>query len=285
MRSPRSPFRPAPTRSKMASSCSSTQMRPVSIARATTGSSPCAPRASPTRRRHRSAPARRHRLPPRAACRDHLGAAGKVQSIEDCRATINPLTAIRGCCTARWATASPALASSPPSRRPSTACPPKAAKSASLPAAISKPSRISGRVNVSIHGCGHRTRLASPSFGSGKVPNTGAVIQIVSSQDIQLHSFVVEAALGDIGIELNGTTARFSTARPARRRADVHRRDHARPKKIVVGSNQPAVSVEQAHDVRSGRIAHRGAECAVQCGLGIRLRARDSRHRATGWDR
>ena len=173
-------------------------------------------------------------------------AGGTAQSIEDCRATINPITSIRGCCTRQVGDGVTSFGQFTSIQAAIDSLPPEGGEVCILAGRYFEAVKISGRTNVSIHGCGHRTRIASPSFGSGKVPNAGAVLQIVSSQDIHLRSFVVEAALGDIGIELNGAAAVLETKAGAALSGvtGVTMSDL-----IVVGSNQPAVSVEQAQDV------------------------------------
>ncbi len=74
---------------------------------------------------------------------------------------------------------------------------------------------IAGRHDVVIHGCGWRTRIASPSLApillearaDGAISSSAtlsAVITIESSKHIELRSFVVEAGDGDVGILLDG---------------------------------------------------------------------------------
>ena len=73
--------------------------------------------------------------------------------------------------------------------------------------------------DVIVRGCGWRTRLASPSFeqpppaapqpGSTPTAASGlpAVITVVGSHHVQLRSFVVEAASGEVGILLDHAAA------------------------------------------------------------------------------
>lgn len=81
---------------------------------------------------------------------------------------------------------------------------------------------IAGRHDVVIHGCGWRTRIASPSLapviieaqtpaGAAASTTLSAVITIETSKHIELRSFVVEAGDGDVGILVDGT----ATAAPA----------------------------------------------------------------------
>ena len=85
---------------------------------------------------------------------------------------------------------------------------------------------IEDRQDIIVHGCGSRTRVASPSLQSGSSTNSpaspagassgpgaqfSAVISIASSRHIELRSFAVEAAQGDVGILIDGTGALLST--------------------------------------------------------------------------
>jgi Family of unknown function (DUF6519) len=73
---------------------------------------------------------------------------------------------------------------------------------------------IAGLTDVVIHGCGWRTRVASPSLApiqlEAKPAATGGstalstVITIAASRHIELRSFVVEAGDGDVGILVDG---------------------------------------------------------------------------------
>ena len=70
---------------------------------------------------------------------------------------------------------------------------------------------IANRHDVIIHGCGWRTRIASPRvvIEAAPAPAAGAaslsaVITVMVSQHIEMRSFVVEAAAGDVGILLDG---------------------------------------------------------------------------------
>ena len=77
---------------------------------------------------------------------------------------------------------------------------------------------IAGRTDIVIHGCGWRTRVASPSLApiqiEARAPAAAAasaalsaVITIESSRHIELRSFVVEAGDGDVGILVDGAAA------------------------------------------------------------------------------
>ena len=77
--------------------------------------------------------------------------------------------------------------------------------------------KISQQTDIVIHGCGWRTRVASPSLApiqlEAQAPAAAAanalsaVISIASSKHVELRSFVVEAGDGDIGILVDGDTA------------------------------------------------------------------------------
>lgn len=73
---------------------------------------------------------------------------------------------------------------------------------------------LEGLSDVVIRGCGHHTRLASPSLAPNAPPPGSAnstdgtftaVVSIANSSHIQLRDFCVEADTGDIGILIDGT--------------------------------------------------------------------------------
>jgi len=75
---------------------------------------------------------------------------------------------------------------------------------------------IEGRRDVVLRGCGWQTRIASPSLQPTKTPSTpstpaaaavtfAAVITVAASEHIELLSFAVEAATGEVGVLLDGT--------------------------------------------------------------------------------
>ena len=177
-------------------------------------------------------------------------ATGKVQKIDDCRATITPLTAPRGCCTVQVGDGLTTFAPFTSIQAAIESLPAEGGEVCVLAGRYFESINISARTNVSIHGCGHHTRIASPSFGPNQGANTGAVINVVNSQDIAMHSFVVEAAAGDIGVELAGSsTQALDPTLAAARNASTGVDNVTLRNLIVAGSDQLGVSVEQANDV------------------------------------
>ena len=176
---------------------------------------------------------------------------GHAQSIEDCRAVINPLTSRRGCCTRQVGDGLTSFGQFTSIQKAIDSLPPEGGEVCILAGRYFESITIAGRTNVSLHGCGHRTRIASPSLQPGKATNTGAVITIVNSHDIHLRSFVVEAADGDIGIHL---ALFIPTSGPIGLTADSSKPsgvfDVTMCNLIVIASNRAAVSMEQARDVR-----------------------------------
>ena len=176
---------------------------------------------------------------------------GKVQTIDDCRATIQPLTSTRGCCTRQVGDGLTSFGQFTSIQAAIDSLPPEGGEVCILAGRYFESVSISAQTNVSVHGCGHHTRIASPSLAPNQGVNTGSVITIQNSQDIELRAFVVEAADGDVGIELAGPSAQaapinLAKARKAKRGViGVVMRNL-----IVIASNEPAVSVEQAHTVR-----------------------------------
>jgi hypothetical protein len=178
-------------------------------------------------------------------------ATGKVQTIDDCRATITPLTSARGCCTVQVGDGLTTFAPFTSIQAAMDSLPAEGGEVCILAGRYFESISVSARTNVTIHGCGHHTRIASPSLGPNQGANTGAVITVLNSREIALRSLVVEAADGDMGIELAGTSAQALAAGLAAARlvqrgvTDVTLREL-----IVISSNEPAVSVEEARGVR-----------------------------------
>lgn len=64
---------------------------------------------------------------------------------------------------------------------------------------------VINRSDVIIHGCGHETRIASPSLAAKPGTNNGAVITIQDVERVELRSFVIEAASKDAGVLITST--------------------------------------------------------------------------------
>ncbi len=178
-------------------------------------------------------------------------ATGKAQKIDDCRAAITPLTSPRGCCSVQVGDGLTTFAPFTSIQAAIESLPAEGGEVCILAGRYFESISIAERVNVSIHGCGHHTRLASPSFGAGKAANTGAVISVLNSQDLEMHSFIVEAADGDIGIQLAGdSTEALDPALATARGVTAGVANVTLRGLIVAGSNQLGVSVEQSRGVR-----------------------------------
>jgi len=91
--------------------------------------------------------------------------------------------------------------------------PPEGGEVSILPGRYYEHVFIEKRRDVVLRGCGWQTRIASPSLAPGSdaagSTSTGgtlaAVITITGSEHIELRSFAVEAATGEVGILLDGT--------------------------------------------------------------------------------
>jgi hypothetical protein len=168
-------------------------------------------------------------------------------TIDDCRATITPLTAPGGgCCTVQVGDGLTTFAQFTSIQAAIDSLPAAGGEVCVLAGRYFESITIGPQANISIHGCGHHTRIASPSLGPNQGANTGAVITLNNSQDVELRSFVVEAADGDMGIALTGSIQAWPPTSPSAGNVTtgVTMRDL-----IVVSSDSRAVSVEQAIDV------------------------------------
>jgi hypothetical protein len=173
----------------------------------------------------------------------------KVQTIDDCRATITPLTAPRGCCTVQVGDGLTTFAKFTSIQAAIESLPAEGGEVCVLAGRYFESVNVNSRTNVKIHGCGHHTRLASPSLGPTKGKNTGAVLTVAASQDIAISSLIVEADSGDIGINLDGTAAATSAALTRIRHVVGGVTNVAIANVIAVSADQPALSLNQARAV------------------------------------
>jgi hypothetical protein len=89
-------------------------------------------------------------------------ATGKVQNIEDCRATIQPITSIRGCCTRQVGDGVTGFGQFTSIQAAIDSLPPEGGEVCILAGRYFEAVAITGRTNVSLHGCGHRGEEAWP---------------------------------------------------------------------------------------------------------------------------
>ena len=124
-------------------------------------------------------------------------ATGKV--IHDCRETFPPLTRLRGCCTYTVGDGTTSFGLFTSIQDAINHLPASGGEVCVLPGDFEENVTINHRRNITIKGCGTRSRVFSPP-----TPPALPVIHIIESQNITVQSLLVEAAQTGIGILLEG---------------------------------------------------------------------------------
>lgn len=161
--------------------------------------------------------------------------------IEDCRRIFQPLTKLTTCCTYRVGDGKQSHGDFLKIQDAVNALPADGGKVCVLPGVYEENVLIKGRRNITIEGCGRRTRVVSeaPSGNSPAAP----VFHVVESQRITIRSLAVEADAEGLGIHLEG-----------------------RPLEVTVKDNPPKVpllnvTLEDLHVRASGRSAIHAEVC------------------------
>lgn len=197
--------------------------------------------------------------------------------IEDCRAVVQPLTQVRGCCTCRVGDGVESFGEFTSIQAAIDSLPPEGGEVCILPGRYYQRARILNRRDIVIHGCGWQTRVLSPSLrpknakthfiykeetGENDAANPfRAVITIVGSAHIELRSFAVEAAASEAGILLDGTgTSLSSQGNAVLTRAAVEMRgvvDTTIEDMVLTASTLPAILAERVRllAIEKNRIA------------------------------
>lgn len=114
------------------------------------------------------------------------GATGVV--IDDCRPPFLPLTRIRGCCTVTVGDGIESFGMFASIQAAIDSLPPTGGQVCLLPGLFQEAVRIDARHNVTLHGCGPRSRIAAPDTeGAGST-----AIAIVDSEDICIENLAIE---------------------------------------------------------------------------------------------
>jgi hypothetical protein len=121
--------------------------------------------------------------------------------IHDCRETFPPLTRLRGCCTFTVGDGTTSFGIFTRIQDAIDHLPAKGGEVCVLPGNYEENVRIAGRRNITIKGCGTRSRVFSPAA------QPRPVIHVEESQNITIQSLLVEASATGIGILLRGRPA------------------------------------------------------------------------------
>ncbi|HYN86379.1 MAG TPA: DUF6519 domain-containing protein [Pyrinomonadaceae bacterium] len=122
--------------------------------------------------------------------------------IEDCRRPFQPLTKLSHCCTYRVGDGRTSHGDFKSIQAAVDALPAAGGKVCVLPGRYEENVRIAARRNITIEGCGRRTRVASrePAGGAQAAP----VFHVIESQHIEIRSLAVEAHPRGVGVLLEG---------------------------------------------------------------------------------
>ena len=126
--------------------------------------------------------------------------AGKV--IHDCRETFPPLTRLRNCCTYTVGDGVNSFGTFTKIQDAIDHLPAAGGEICVLPGNYEENVRISARRNITIKGCGTRSRVFSPPRGN--LLHAAPVIHVIGSQNIKIQSLLVEADDTGVGILIEG---------------------------------------------------------------------------------
>jgi hypothetical protein len=122
--------------------------------------------------------------------------------IEDCRRIFQPLTRLATCCTYRVGDGMHSHGDFRSIQAAVNALPADGGEICVLPGVYEENVLIEKRRNITIKGCGPRTRVVSPPPVGG--PTAAPVFRVIESQNIQILSLAAEADESGVGILLVG---------------------------------------------------------------------------------
>ena len=122
--------------------------------------------------------------------------------IEDCRRVFQPLTKVATCCTYRVGDSVHSHGDFTRIQEAINHLPANGGEICVLPGNYEENVRISARQNITIKGCGARSRVFSPPRGD--LLHAAPVIHVIGSQNIKIQSLLVEADDTGVGILIEG---------------------------------------------------------------------------------
>lgn len=123
------------------------------------------------------------------------------EDIEDCRRVFQPLTRLSTCCTYRVGDGMQSHGDFDSIQEAIDHLPDQGGEVCVLPGLYTENVMIEDRVNITVHGCGERSRIVSEA-PSGEFVTANPVIHISNSQNIKIESLAVIAHDTGIGILL-----------------------------------------------------------------------------------
>ena len=164
--------------------------------------------------------------------------------IEDCRVIFPPLTKLSTCCTYRVGDGINSHGNFTSIQEAINHLPPDGGEICVLPGNYEENVRINLRRNITIKGCGVRSRVFSPAPAGGA--NAAPVFRVSASQNIKIESLLIEAHDTGIGVLIDGP----------QRGVDANRRFRALPSiditlehLLVRAATRCAIEVQVAYNV------------------------------------
>ncbi|HVZ41829.1 MAG TPA: DUF6519 domain-containing protein [Candidatus Kapabacteria bacterium] len=134
--------------------------------------------------------------------------SGGTQSIGDCRRIFQPLTRLSTCCTYRVGDGVRSHGQFTSIQQAINALPPDGGEVCVLPGIYRENILIQGKENITVNGCGARTRIVSPQ--ADDAANPLPIVTVEGCTNITLNSFAVEAHTNGVGVMLNGLPINFN---------------------------------------------------------------------------
>ncbi len=130
------------------------------------------------------------------------GVGASVHSISDCRRLFQPLTRLGTCCTYRVGDGMRSHGDFNSIQKAIESLPASGGEICVLPGVYAENITISARQNITISGCGDRTRIISAQ--SLDLADALPVISIQGSSNITIQSLAIEAHPNGVGVMMNG---------------------------------------------------------------------------------
>lgn len=181
-----------------------------------------------------------HRVPLAEINWGAVGVPVVPPQIEDCRRRFRPLTRQDTCCTVRVGDGENSLGDYESIQTAIDSLPPEGGTVCILPGVYEEDIRLENRSNVTLSGCGPRTRLL-PANQDG----TGAVITIHGGSNVGLESLAVEARENGRGIDAVG----YDPFSPAQQIAETTIIGLAISQVYVTSTRRAGIRVEYAREL------------------------------------
>lgn len=145
---------------------------------------------------------RRYRAPIALIAWTTLGGITTGTVVGDCRPPFLPLTRIRGCCSVTVGDGMHSFGTYSRIQAAVDALPPSGGTVCILPGRYEEAVRVVGRRNVTLHGCGPRSRIVAPD----EQGPASTALSIEGSTDVAVEALALEGGSGPV-VEVRGSSA------------------------------------------------------------------------------